>query len=442
MMPHEFTPDADALAAMARETIKISRSLYPVEGLIVSPSLDTAFEKMRARFPDLRIHAWPTGAVAGDWTVPPAWRAVRGHLKSESGETIASLDESFLFVAPYSQDVDGRFTKAEMAPRVRTRPDRPHAYALEHRYAYDYSLKNWGITLPHARWAAMSDDARYHVRIETQTLPGALRVAEWVLPGESPEVICVSSQFDELCNDGQSSAIAGALVFDCLRKIEKRKYTYQLLLVPEMFGAIFFAHDNREIVRRTIGMLNLETLGAGREWCLKRAHRPGSALERALRLALRQNATPFRELGFFEGYGNDERIYAWPAIDVPGPALQHYPFDAYHTSDDTPDILAEAKLRQAFDAVFGTIAILETDATPQVASFVQPWLTKHGLYVDRASDPNMRKLNDEVLYSIDGKTKISELAEKFDIRYADVRLFLERCRRAGVVEFADPAGSR
>jgi aminopeptidase-like protein len=437
-----ISPTPQECVALAQETVMLCRAVYPVEGLVVSPALDAAFAHVSERFPEMQFHAWPTGATAGDWVVPTSWRAVRGHLKSASGETIASLDESFLFVAPYSRPIDAWFGKAEIAPRCRTRPDSPTAYALEHRYAYDYSLSDWGITLPHERWVAMRDDERYHVLIETAEEPGSLRVAEWTLPGESPEIVCVCSQFDELCNDGQSSAIAGALVFERLARLPRRRYTYQLLLVPELFGAIFYAFHNLQNVRRTLGMLNLETLGAGHQWCLKRAHKGAGIVERALRLALRDAGLNFKELDFFEGYGNDERIYAWPSLGVPGPALQRHPFEHYHTSFDTPDALDETRLSEAFDAIFKTIEVLETDSVPRILGVVPPWLTRHGLYVDRADKPNLRKLNDQLLYAIDGIASASELAERFDLAFRDVKDFLERCARAGILDLTHAIGAQ
>ena len=44
--------------------------------------------------------------------VPPSWEALSGRLEDDAGAVLASLDDSFLFVAPYSEPVDGWFSKA------------------------------------------------------------------------------------------------------------------------------------------------------------------------------------------------------------------------------------------------------------------------------------------------------------------------------------------
>ena len=56
---------------------------------------------------------------------------------------------------------------------------------------------------------------------------------------------------------------------------------------------------------------------------------------------MRATGLPFNELEFFEGYVNDEKVYAWPKIDVQGVAIQRYPFAEYHTSGDTVDLIED-----------------------------------------------------------------------------------------------------
>ena len=421
----------------ADRIIALCRDLYPVRGLIVSPDLDRAFERVAEEWPDLRIHAYPSGSSAEDWVVPPSWEAVEGRLETEDGEVLASLDDSFLFAAPYSEPVEGLFTKAEIGAHCRTRPDQPDAYFLEHRNAYNHKLVDWGITLPHRVWEAMPEDGRYRVTLRTETRPGALRVAECILPGRRPEVICLCSQFDELCNDGQSSAVLGLELLKHLarRPQEERQFSYQVLMVPELIGTLFYAYNNRDVLRRTVAMFNLETLGAGERWVLKRALRDGGSLEAALEDALVDLDRDFEAVDFFGGYGNDERVYAWPTFGVPGPGLQRFPFAQYHTSHDTPDILDPALLGEALEICETTIETLERNYVPSYAGLLPPWLTKHDLYFDVREDPaTANTLNGSVLYGIDGKTSVLRLARESGLPFETVWRFLEAFADKGLIE--------
>lgn len=397
--------------AQADRVIKICRDMYPVRGLIVSPDIQRAFGQLKAAYPEVKIHTYPTGSLAEDWEVPPSWEATKGRLTAEDGTVLASLEHSFLMVAPSSEPVNGWFTKAEIAKHVRTRSSRPKSYFLEHRNAYDYKLVDWGITLPHEVWEAMPDTGRFHVEIEVKTGPGELCVADWFLPGRRPETICICSQFDELCNDGQSSAVFAAELFEQLRQWPDREFSYHMLLVPEMFGTLFFAHHNEALLQRTVAMFNLETLGAGHQWALKQSLKDGGSLEQALTAALDILGVGYKKYGFFEAFGNDERVYSWPGLGIPGTGLQRYPFDDYHTDRDTPDLLDRGLMAEAFSICELTLRLLERNAIPAYTGRLPPWLTKHGLYFDATLDREQyAKFNNDLLFNVDGTKSFLRLS--------------------------------
>jgi len=228
-----------------------------------------------------------------------------------------------------------------------------------------------------------------------------------------------------------------------LEGLGHRNYSYQMLLVPEMFGPIFFMNGNPERVRNTIGMLNLETVGAGQQWCLKKSLIEDRRLERALRAATVETDVPFKEIGFFEGYGNDERVYAWPPFAIPGVALQRYPFAEYHTSLDTPDIIEVRYLKEALSICENFISIMENEYVPAYTSSFQPWLTKRQLYFDSINNPEKsNKLNNRLLFHIDGKNSLLDLALIADLSFAEVQAYLGQFEQQGLIEMIPVKWSR
>lgn len=419
----------------AEQTIAICREIYPMRGLIVSPDIDRGFEIIKRHFPDVVIHEYPTGMACEDWIVPHSWRATSGTLTDSDGRVLASLDEHFLFVAAYSEPVDGWFTKAEIGDRYRTRPDQPDCYVLEHRNAYDYRRVDWGITLPHAVWEAMSDTAKYHIKIEVEKQPGSLKAAEWFLPGEREETICINSQFDELCNDGHSSAVLGLQIMQWLKQKKNRQFSYQLLLTPEMFGTLFYILNNLPRVANTVGMLNLETLGAGEQWLFKHTQTADTFLDDALACSFADLGLAYREDGFFTGYGNDERVYAWPSLGIPGVALQRHPFAFYHTSKDTPDILSVELFAESLAISERFIEIVESSYVPAYKNIVQPWLTRHGLYFDHYVAPeDFQRLNNLALFNINGKHSLLELTKISGVKFDVLQTYLEKFFEKGLLE--------
>jgi aminopeptidase-like protein len=403
--------------------------IFPLHRMINSPGLDKAFEIVQREFPGMIIHEYPTGMECEDWIVPHSWEVLNGVMKDSSNRVIASTEECHLFVAPYSEAVEGWFTKEEIAKHLRTRPDQPDAFFMEHRYAYNYQLVDWGITLPYNRWINLSE-GKYYIKIEIATMPGTMKVGEYLIPGRRSETICLCAHIDELCNDDLTGCAVAA---EMIRYVEGRtacQYSYQMLLVPEMFGTIFYAYNNWERTRKTIGMLNLEALGTGEMLCLKKGLSPNTRLESALRAALKNKKILFKELEFFQGYENDERVYSWPTIGVTGIGLQRYPFPQYHTSGDNPLIIEGMLLMQALEIGEKFIEIMENDYLPKYKKKLPPWLTRRGLYFDSKDDPaQFQKFNNLVLFHIDGSQSVLDLAVgaclDFDILYAYLEKFVE-----------------
>lgn len=423
---NDVTGSADNMFSLLREISALPR-------MINSPGLDSTFDIVRRELPRVTIHEYPSGTECEDWIVPLSWRVTKGTMTDKSGREVASIDQSLLFVVPFSEPVKGWFTKQEIGKHLSTRPDRPEAYCLEHRNAYNYRLVDWGITLPHNLWKELPE-GEYHVEIEVKRQPGSMKVAEYFLSGEQADTICICAHIDELCNDDLSGCVVAIELMKYIEQLAKRQYSYQMLLVPEMLGPIFFANSAPEKIKNTVSMLNLETVGAGAEWCLKKPLREGRRIEKALRAAMVGTGTIFRELGFFEGYGNDERVYAWPTMDIPGVALQRFPFTQYHTSEDTPGIITVENLMEALHIVRNFVKIVEDDYIPAYVNKFQPWLTRHDLYYDATRNADyFRKLNNIILYNIDGCNSVLDLSCLSGLDFFVVAEYLNKFSDHGLI---------
>jgi len=405
--------------------------------MINSQGLDDTFALLKEHYPSLTVHEYPSGTHAEDWEVPLAWRCNRGVMQGRDGEIIASFEENPLFVAPYSEPVNGWFSKTEIATHLRTRKDMPDAFALEHRNAYNYQLKDWGITLPYNRWTDLPEE-KYHIEIDVDFYENSMKVGEWIVPGEHDSIICLNAHIDELCNDDLSGCIVGLEAMRVLEKQGTKKYSYQLLLSPELIGTIFFVHNNPDTLKRTAGLLNLEALGAGKTLALKHALTGEGYLEAALAAALSDLEISYTDLSFFEGYGNDERVYEWPTIGIPGIALQRFPFSQYHTSEDTPDNIDYSLMESAVQSVLHFVEVLENDAIPSWRNTLPPWLTKRGLYFDCTHDPEkFQKLNNTVLFNVNGSNSILDLARMASIGFHEVKEFLDKFAEQGCLVYTE-----
>ncbi len=409
------------------ENIKKNLQLInPLQRMINSEGLNNTFDILKKNNPNLIIHEFNSGDRVEDWEVPQSWEVKTGQMIDKDGKIIASIEENILFVAPYSEPIKGWFSKDEIKKHLMTREDRPNDFLLEHRNAYDYNLKSWGITLPFNLWKNLPNE-KYFIEIDVSWKKNSMKVGEVFIKGKTSEIICLTAHIDELCNDDLVSCIVALEFFNELIKIKDLKYSYQLLLFPELFGPIFYLNRFKKLIDNYKGMLNLETVGSGENLCLKQSINGNSDLDYIMKLTLKNLQLKFKELDFFAGYLNDEKIFSWPSLGIDSIAIQRYPFNEYHTSSDTIDIINYKYLSEILEILKKFTFVLENDYIPEYVNFFPPWLTKRGLYIDKIDRPDLdkNKFNNQLLYSINGKNKLSEICYKHNLDFTEVYNYLD-----------------
>jgi aminopeptidase-like protein len=408
---------------------KIVEQIHPFRRMINSRGMDKAFDIVKSYLPDLIVHEYFPGEAADDWEVPFGWELIRAHIKNAKGEIMASDFDSHLLVAAYSEPTHGKFDKEEIAKHLRCHPVRKDEFFMEHRNAYNYSLVDWGITLPQNLWDNLPNE-EYEVLIEVEKDYGrSMKVGETFIEGKSKKIVCFTAHIDELCNDNLSSC---AVLIELFRQLKNNQdftpeYSYQLLLIPEVIGTYFYIKNNPETVKNTISMINLETVGRGESWLIKQSFKADNYIDKLMVVAAKNILKEYLLTNMFGGYGNDERVYEFPTINIPSVALQRFPFDEYHSSADTPDKLSDDHLSKALDFVAYLIEMIEKDFIPEYNLILPPWLTRHGLYFDSKDQPELFEIfMNQIQFNINGKNSIVDLCFKFNIPFEKVHNYLRQ----------------
>ena len=276
-------------------------------------------------------------------------------------------------------------------------------------------------------------DKKYFVKIDVKSSKANMQVLELLLPGKNKDIICFNAHIDELCNDDLSGCVLGIELFKNLSKLKNRKYTYQLILDPELYGFLYYVYFNKNKIKKTIGMLNLEQVGAGKEWVLKKSYNEETFMDKVLNLSFKSLNIKFRK-DLFDGYRMMKK-YFHGNKNIPSVALQRYPFNEYHTSDDNPDIIDEKYLEESFDITLNFTKILETNYVPIYKNSLPPWLTKRNLYIDYYTDKKNHHLyNNDILYLINGKNSLISIAYKLELNYFDVLLYVDKLLKQKIIK--------
>lgn len=414
-------------------------TLSQTRRLINSPGMDKSFELVNEYLENsLIIHEYQPGEKAGDWIVPPSWDLEFAQIIQDE-KIISTSEDSFLIAAAYSKETNETLSKAELASHMRFHPTILDSFFLEHRYAYDYNLqlKEWGITLPKLTWDKLNNDKPITVEIKPIIDHfRSMKVGEVHIKGEIEETICFTAHIDELCNDNLSSCVVLINLFkNLINSNFKSRYSYKLLLIPETIGTFFYIDRNKDSVTKMKSMINLETVGSGEKWILKETLRKNTYLDKIGELCAEQTFNNYLKVDFFDGYGNEERIFEYPTINIPSICLQRHPYKYYHSSEDKPDKVDFDLLSESFEFCMRLIEILECDYIPVYTQNIPPWLTYHRLYIDSIDDSEkFSKYMNELQFKIDGKTPLSRLASELEIDFIQLHQYLEKFYRKNIID--------
>jgi aminopeptidase-like protein len=422
--------------------IELVRELYPLNRTLISADTDKALAIIGQHMPTeagYRIEEIPCGTECWTWTVPKRWVCDYAVLQVHEGcgvRTILSATNNPLHVVSYSRAIalDG-VPWDELAPHLHYSEDRPAAIP----FRFDgYYKEAWGFCLPKQTYDSLPRDKRYRVTIRSRFLdaPG-LKVGVGIVGANGAEpqhgtdswtrrkgevVVCAHVDHPAQANDDASGVAVAVELANRLaaNPLPDDALRVRFLFCPERIGSIAWLHENAPTRAHTRAGLFLEMCGTDGPIRLVRA-RGGTINRIALRCL---------EIACGEPYGsapsNDEQVFNAPGIDIPMISLSRWPYPEYHTSDDTPDILSEDKLRQMADVAERIVRIAATDYTPK-RTFTGPlFLSKYDLWVDWRTDWDLNRAIDKMTHLLEGDLTVFEIAEQVGLDYWVARDWIDK----------------
>jgi len=285
----------------------------------------------------------------------------------------------------------------------------------------------------------------YEVVIRTSEAPGAVKILEYKHQGSLDFTIVLGGNLDHAgtANDGLAGCVVGLEVLRRLRD-RKTKFTYSLVLSPGIIGSeLYLAGMSQSERSRILEGVFLEMLGSATPLAVQESRRSMVSVMHALKDSLDQLGLPYRTGPFESIIVNDE--YVWENYGIPMLSFSRFPYPEYHSSRDSVEIIKEASLNEAVDALIGLVDRLE--ASPMVLKQFEGNIClsnpQYDLYVDYGqialgdtlSDQRrrMRSLMDFVP-ALDRPVSVKAIADHVALPEKETLEYLQRWAAKGLID--------
>ncbi len=370
-------------AATTAEISSLLERLFPLCRSLTGPGNRETL-RMVSEIAPLTLHEYPSGTPVYGWTIPPEWTPRAARIKDAEGHTLVDFAVNNVHLMGYSEPVQGRFTLAQLQPRLHYRVDLPGAIP----YRTSYYKRDWGFCLSYddyrTHFAGLPDDTLFDVLVDADLAPGSLTVGECLIPGETEHEVLISTYLchPSLANDNLSGVALTAFLARALKK-RKNRYSYRVVFLPETIGAIAYAcHNEAALKRMDCGFVVTCTAGPG-PFGYKASFDPGHRINRIAEEC-------YAELGVeplrypFDPHGSDERQYSSPGFRLNTVSLckdKYYEYPEYHTSLDTLDFISAEDLSRNLGIHLRAIEKLEGEHFFRIIQpYCETMLSPHGLY--------------------------------------------------------------
>jgi aminopeptidase-like protein len=413
-----------------------AKDLFPINRSLTGQGVRETLAYLNKLLPDLNIHEIQSGTQVFDWTVPDEWTIRDAYIADESGNRVVDFLQNNLHVVGYSEPVNSWLNRAELDNYLYSLPEQPAAIP----YITSYYARRWGFCLTQIQRDALGA-GNYHVVIDSELKLGVLNYAELVIQGETNEEIFLSTYIchPSMANNELSGPVVTTALAQWLLTLEKRRYTYRIVFVPETIGSIVYLSKNLEHLKQNVvAGFNITCIGDERCYSFLPSRRGDSLSDQAAMHVLKNIDSGYKKYSWLDR-GSDERQYCAPGVDLPIATImrsKYGEYPEYHTSLDDLNLVTPAGLEGGYTALRRAIESIEQNVYLKVTVYGEPQLGKRGLYPTlstKASGDQVKAMMNLISYC-DGSLSLLEIANRIDEPIWELVPIVEKLVTHGLLE--------
>ena len=327
----------------------IIKKLYPFDSSIVGSGNDLAIKKFK-KFLPFKIHNFNSGQKHNGWKIPKEWILHRGLITDENKKIIFDAKKKKFGVPTYSINFRGKVHGKVLKDKIFFSEILNKATPYNWSGLYRFKKNFWGFCMNKEEYKKIKNK-NYFVEILSQTKKSNMRVLEYTLRGSSSDTIIINAHncHPYQANDDISGCAVGIKLFQKLKKMKKRKFTYTLLIAPELVGPVFWLKKNIKRIKNFKYALLLKSVGNNNTIKLQHSSAGNSEIDNLATKYLKKSKEKYISGKFRSIYGNDEIIFDSPGYNIKTISLTRYPFREYHTDHDTPEKISKKHLNKSYN---------------------------------------------------------------------------------------------
>lgn len=394
---------------------ELAKEIFPIYRSITGEGVRETLQHLKRIVPGIQTHEVASGTKVYDWVVPKEWNISEAYIENDNGDRIIDFKKNNLHVVGYSYPIDKWVSKDELKQYIYTQPDQPEVIP----YITSYYSQRSGFCMSEDMWNSLPD-GNYHIYIDSIFTDGSMTYGEIVIPGDTSEEICFSTN---ICHPGLgSNEVSGPCVLAYLVKWlseqQNRRYTYRFLFIPETIGSITYISQHLEEMKKNIRAGFVVTcVGDDLEYSYVESREGGTLADRALEQVLKYYAPMYNKYSFLKR-GSDERQYCAPGVDLPFAVFcrsKFHEYKEYHTSADNLSFISPAGMGNALEVLKRVVITLEYNQYYRTTVLCEPQLGKRGLYPTVSQKGtyknNVRAMQNFLAYA-DGKIDLIDISNK------------------------------
>ncbi|HDL01617.1 MAG TPA: DUF4910 domain-containing protein, partial [candidate division Zixibacteria bacterium] len=340
----------------------IVERLYPFSYGINRSGNDDAIEKFMHEL-DFVVHEYEDGEELNGWSIPENEKVTKAEIRLD-GKLIYDGLSSPLGTIMACTGFTGKVSLFELKEHLYFKDSDPDAIVFNCMQFYRPAKNTWGFCIQKKIFDALKE-GEYEIDIRVERDPRKMRVLDYTLPGESDETIIIQAHncHPYQANDDISGCACGIEMIKRLMNIKHRRYTYRLIICPELTGTMFWLDAHNHLADKFISAIILAAVGNDSELKVQYSFTGNALVDDSARHVFdckygNYISGPFRTI-----YGNDETVFESPGFSIPSISLTRYPFPEYHSNKDTPDIVKEDMLQDTVDTGLQICQVMEMNVS-------------------------------------------------------------------------------